>query len=394
MKSLNFGKWPRYSPACRRDVDRLLRAGGSLSAYRSNPSHPYGPRERSWAWKLERKAEQLFGLRHVIACNSGTMALQAGLFALDLPKGSTIVTTPYTFSATVAAIIHAGHTPVFADVDPETFCLDRKSVSKVPLKLGMEATLSVDLFGRVADHDGYVYSGPIIEDACQAVGAKRDHRWAGDFGSVAAFSFNGMKNIPAGEAGAMTTNDDDLAIRARRFVSHSENWGGLDVGLNGRLNEITACVAYHGLIAVKKNNAWRRLLAVELWRQLKDEPRVKVLTLKEIEGHALYVYPMLLRGGVDRARFVRRLRKLGVEASEGYIRPHLGHYPAFKDAVRIPMPVVEELSESTLVLLLQVRPPATIGHMCHLAAAVRTALGGMKPSAHRADLGRVEAAAF
>jgi len=384
FRRINFKIWPTYSPTCRRDVDRLLRAGGSLSAYRSNPEHPYGPREGSWAYRLKRKAEQLFGLRHVIACNSGTMALQAGLYASGLSKGSVIVTSPYTFSATPAAILHSQMRPVFADVEPDTFCLDLESVDSIDG--GYDAMMPVDLFGRVASRP---YAGMILADSCQAVGAYQGMETA----LLATWSMNGMKNIPAGEAGAMVTDDDLVAERARRFISHSENWGGPDTGLNGRLNELTACVAYHGLIAVKKMNAWRRRLAMELWRRLKDEPRVKVLSPQEIAGHALYVYPLLLRGGVDRGRFVRRLRKFGVEASEGYIRPHLGHYPAFKDAVRIPMPVVEELSESTLVLLLQVRPPATVEHMTYIAASVKTALGG-GTSAHRADVGRVEAAAF
>lgn len=113
----DFGTWPRYSAACRRDVDRLLRKGGSLSAYRSNPDYPIGPAEGSWAWRLERHAEEMFGAKHVVACSSGTMALQAALFAMNLPAGSEVVTTPFTFSATAATIIRAGLLPVFADVD-------------------------------------------------------------------------------------------------------------------------------------------------------------------------------------------------------------------------------------------------------------------------------------
>ena len=390
MRPLNFGKWPRYSPACRRDVDRLLRAGGSLTAYRSNPGSPYGPREGSWAWRLERRAERMFGLRHVIACNSGTMALHAALWALDLPQGSSVVTTPYTFSATAAAIIHAGHRPVFGDVHPVTYCLDPSL--KVPLSLGKEAVLPVDLFGRIAHPGQYAWAGPVVEDACQAVGASVAGEFAGSFGIAGAYSFNGMKNVGAGEAGAVVTDDNDLAERMRRFISHSENWGGFDVGLNGRLNELTACVAYHGLVALSANNAKRRALAMELWRQLKDETRMRILSPKDIERHALYVFPFTVADNVNRAVFVRRLKKMGIEAGEGYIRPHCGHYEAFKDAVRGPLPVVEELSEKSLVLLYQVRPPATVAHMRYVAMAIRAALDGK--TARRAKLGRVEATAF
>ena len=379
MKPLSFGRWPTYSPACRRAVDRLLAKGGSLTAYRSSPDSPLGPREGSWAWRLERTAEQMFGVRHVVACSSGTMALQAALRALDLPPGSEVVTSPYTFSATAAAILHAGLQPVFADVD-ETGCLNHETVGKV-LSSRTGAIVPVHLFGRLTPCrllPGYEY--PLIEDACQAVGAWRrvgDEQlpaYAGSFGEVGAWSFNGAKNCPAGEAGAMITGDDEYARRARLFVSHGENWNESDVGLNGRLNELTACVTYFGLLNVQKMNAWRRQLALELWRRLKDESCVRVLTPKEIEGHALYVYPLIVNEGVDRAAFVRRLRRMGVEAREGYSTP-LHRLLAFKDAQRIPLPVVEELEDRRLVLLFQVRPPAKVPHMHWLAAAVKAALG-------------------
>lgn len=392
MKPLQFGKWPSYSPACQRDVVALLRAGGSLTAYRSNPDFPYGPRRGSWAWKAERLAERLFGIQHAVICNSGTMALQAGLWALDVPKGSEVITTPFTFSATPAAVLHAGLQPVFADVHPGTFCLTPDSVGRVASDKGTRATLPVDLFGRPTNWWNY-FNSPILEDACQAVGAYAGGLWAGRLGAIATYSFNGQKNVPAGEAGMAVTQAGDLAKRLRRFVSHGENWSHLEVGLNGRVNEVTACIAYHGLLAVKTRNTQRRHLAMELWRRLKDESRVRVLPPQEILGHALYVYPLVLRGGVDRAAFCQRLKTMGVATSAGYIRPHLGHYPAFTSAVRGPLPVVEELSESTLVLLLQIRPPATRVHMRYIAGAIKVALDGGK-SARRAEVGRVDASAF
>lgn len=247
--------------------------------------------------------------------------------------------------------------------------------------------MPVDLFGRVASRS---YSGIILADSCQAAGAYKGMASA----LAASFSFNGVKNVPAGECGLLISDDGDLVDAARQFVSHGENLQiNCAVGLNGRVNEVTACIAYHGLLAVEARNAQRQRLAMELWRRLKDESRVRVLTPQEIEGHALYVYPLVLRGGVDRAWFCRRLKKLGVETSEGYIRPHLGHYPAFKSAVRIPMPVVEELSESTLVLLLQVRPPATLQHMRYIATAIRASLDA-KNIKNRAKIGYVDSTAF
>jgi dTDP-4-amino-4,6-dideoxygalactose transaminase len=211
-------------------------------------------------------AERMFGVRHVVVCSSGTMALEAMLCGACLPSGSEIVTSPYTFSATAAAILHAGHQPIFADVDL-TGCLDPKTVG------AHDVAMPVDLFGRVASR---AYYGMILADSCQAVGAYRGMAGA----LAAAWSMNGQKNIPAGEAGAMLTDDPDLAYLARRRISHGENCLHATTGLNGRLNELTACVAYFGLLNVHKLNVWRRRLALELWRRLKDEPRVRVLVKK------------------------------------------------------------------------------------------------------------------
>lgn len=377
MKPLRLGTWPQYSPACRRAVDRLLAKGGSLTAYTSSPDSPVGPREGSWAWKLELAAERMFRIRYAIACSSGTMALQAALQAMDLPVGAEVVTTPYTFSGTAAAIIQAGYTPVFADVRLDTFCLDPESVQCV-CDAKTAAVLPVDLFGHVPRH--WFGGLRIVEDACQAVGGFRrlgDEElplYGGAQGAAAAWSMNGRKQIPAGEAGALLTAHDDVARRARHWISHGENWDDPAVGVNGRLNELTACVAYFGLLNIPRLVAWRRRLALELWWRLKDETRVRVLTPKEIEGHALYVYPLIVNEGVDRAAFVRRLRRMGVEAREGYSTP-LHRLPAFKNAVRIPLPVVEELEDRRLVLLFQVRPPANIGHMRYVAACIKAALG-------------------
>ena len=372
-------RWPTYSRTCQQAVMRLLQQGGSLSAYRSNPTMPYGPREGSWAWKVERLAEQMFGIRRVIACNSGTMALQAMLYASGLAKGTEVVTSPYTFSATPAAILHAGMRPIFADVHPETFCLNPEMVQS-------NVVMPVDLFGRTASR---AYSGMILADSCQAVGAHKGMAEA----LTAAWSFNGQKNVPAGEAGAIITDALDVAEHARHFISHGENWRRTDVGLNGRMNELTACVAYHGLKALPRANAHRQMLAMELWLQLAGETRVRVLAPTVIRHHALYVYPLLIVAReVDRARFVRRLKRLGVEAGEGYIRPHLGHYPAFKSAVTGPLPVVEELAERSLVLLYQIRQPTTRTQVRYIATAIRAALDAQPVPKSR--LMRIEPTAF
>lgn len=371
----SFGVWPMYSPALRRDMDRLLARGGSLSGYRSSPDWPTGPRPGSWAARLERVTEQTFGIPHVAACSSGTMALLAALWALDLPLGAEVITTPYTFSATAAAIHWAGCRPVFADVDPITCCLDPASVGEA-VGIVTRAILPVDLFGQLADYRAFrSFRFPILEDACQAVGATGHDETGtgGTFGQIGVYSFNGAKNVPAGEAGAVVTPDETLAERARAFLSHGENWGGAVVGQNGRLAEPLALIAYHGVKTVRKRNAERQRLARVLIEGLGGVPGIA--SLPDPTGHSLYVFALILERSVDRGRIATRLRRMGVEVGEGYTRPlHL--LPAFGTYRRVPLPVVERLWKASLLLFTQVRPPATATDMQWLAEAIRAAIAG------------------
>ena len=368
--------WPWYSEACRAAVNQLLQTGGGLSAYRSSPQHSVGPREDSWVYRLEALAETLTGIHHAVACNSGTMALIAGLRALDLPRGSRIVTSPYTFSATVAAIIHAELQPMFGDVDPITYTLDPR-VAPVG-----DCYMPVDLFGLRASRD---FPGRVVADSCQAA----DPGFTLSPALWATWSFNGHKNVPAGEAGMLLTNRNDLADRARLFISHGENWREPRVGMNGRLNELTACVAYYGLKELGARNAERRRMASNLGQELLNryDPRIIPLAEEHISNHALYVYPFRVRHDVDRAAYVARLNGAGLTATEGYIRPPLHKYPAFERFQVGPLPIVEELSTQSLVLLPDLQPGYPVP-MSAVARILVEALDGT-PSIHVAPGGDV-----
>lgn len=346
---------PSYSRACRQAVDHLLARGGSLSAYRSSPAFPVGPAEGSWAWKLERLAEEMFHIPYAVACQSGTTALWAAIAAANLQRGGEIITTAFTFSATPASILWAGHRPVFADVLPETACLDPDSVHRM-LSPQTRAILPVDLFGGIADYKGLSAFGvPIIEDACQAVGAKRNGTWAGGFGLVGTYSFNGAKNVPAGEAGMLVTALPEIAEGARRLISHGENWDHADIGFNGRLNELTACVAWHGLSEVLYGNTRRRRLA-EALRVVVAACGAEMLPIgrdgADTHAHALYVCPFVVKKR-PRKEVADALRQRGLQVSEGYIRPPLHEYRAFRRFQRDALPVTERLSRETLLLVTQ-----------------------------------------
>ena len=370
--------WPNYSKACRSAVDDLLRKGGSLSAYRANPLFPTwtGPAEGSYAYKLEREIERKFRVRHAVAVNSGTAALHAALASLSLKPGEEVVTSPYTFSATASAILLSGGTPVFADVDPYTFCITKETVKRVITKR-TRAILPVHLFGGLADMRGLKSLGlPVIEDACQAVGARSSDGYSGTTGLAGAYSFNGGKNVPAGECGMLVTNDDKVSEAARRFMNHGENFKRKEIGYNYRPNELTCAVAYHGLLELDGRNVKRIQLAYWLAKDLHDQmPDGLHYNTNSFYGeHVYYVMPWKLFKGTNRGLFVKRMKKRGIYASAGYLTPPLHMFPAFKKYARGRLPVVEELSFKTLCLINDLTPDKPLSYARKVAEAMRESL--------------------
>lgn len=356
--------WPHFSAECRADVDRILRSG-KLTAYRANPKVGVGPTEESEAWRLEREIEKKFRVRHAVAVSSGTAALHAALTGLGV-AGKDVVTSPFTFSATASAILLSGATPIFADVDPDTFCITKESVKRVITKK-TAAILPVNLFGFAPDLSPLLSIGlPVVEDACQSVGAERDGKRSGTHGIAGAFSFNGSKNLPSGEGGALVTNDERIAERARRFVNHSENFGTQEVGVNYRMHEIVACLARHGLKELDERNDKRRALARAFYA---DCPFPTATS----DHHVYYCTPFKVDGW-RRDVLAKRSAKRGVTVGQGYISPILSRYKAFRKYVTRPLPVATELSERSLALLYCLTPEKKIEYARKVARIIREAM--------------------
>lgn len=366
--------WPWYGADCRIEIHHLLAGGGPLTAYRANKDFGSGPSKGSKVYEMERLVEKRFGVKHAIGVSSGTAALHSILLAMDL-KGGEVITSPFTFSATAAAILHAGGLPVFADVDPHTCCLTPEGARQC-LTRRTKAILPVHLFGHFAPLDEMEKLGvPIIEDACQAVGASRDGRYSGSVGIAGAYSFNGAKNIPAGEGGCVVTNDSKIAEKVRLFINHQENFGSKEVGHNYRMHELVAVLVKHGLLELDDRNKRRRELAGE-FNELKHAEMMRRVskTYEDPEGsHVFYVYPFLLYIGL-RGRFIKRCAKQGLKIGAGYITPPLHHYPAFRRYVRRPLPIVDELSSKMLCLISDFTPDKPISYARWVVKVITEAL--------------------
>ncbi len=224
--------------------------------------------------EFEAEAAHVRGAQHAVGCASGTDALWLCLAALRLGEGSAVLTSPFSFFATVSSILRAGATPVLADIDARTFNLAPASVTETlethPREAPpIQAVMPVHLYGQCADMDALHALAArqpfaIVEDAAQAFGAKWNGKSAGTLGSAAAFSFYPTKNLAAfGDAGLVTTNDPELAERAAMLRAHGmrRRYFHDEVGWNSRLDSIQAAVLRVKLPRLEAGNARRRELA-------------------------------------------------------------------------------------------------------------------------------------
>jgi dTDP-4-amino-4,6-dideoxygalactose transaminase len=198
---------------------------------------------------LEKELAEYCGTKYAIGCASGSDALLLALMALDVSAGDEVITTPYSFFATVSAVTRLGALPVFVDIDPATYNLD---ISQIEAKITekTKAIQPVHLYGQCADMTelrkvSAKYGVPLVEDAAQAIGAEENGTRAGAMSEIGCFSFYPSKNLGGmGDGGFMTTDDDELAKRlfALRVHGSEERYYHKWVGLNSRLDGFQGAV--------------------------------------------------------------------------------------------------------------------------------------------------------
>src|SRR2546425_1328790 len=203
--------------------------------------------------QLETEIARLSHAKHGVGCASGTDALLLPLKALNLKPGDEVITTPFTFFATAGTIHNAGGTPVFVDIEPDTFNIDPRAV-EAAVTPRTRAIVPVHLFGQMANMESLLaiaerHGLKVIEDACQAIGARRsiDGEWrvAGELGWVTAYSFFPSKNLGAwGDGGMIVTSDDAAAERLKRLRLHggAKQYHHDEIGTNSRLDTLQAAV--------------------------------------------------------------------------------------------------------------------------------------------------------
>jgi dTDP-4-amino-4,6-dideoxygalactose transaminase len=310
---------------------------------------------------------------HCVAVANGTEALQLALEALGVGPGDEVVTSPLTAAFTALAILRAGARPVFADVDPLTLNLAPEAADRVVTQR-TKVLMPVHLYGHPADLDPLLALArdrglAVVEDACQAVGARYRGRPVGCLAGMGALSFYPTKNLPAlGDGGAVLVDDASRAqkLRQLRNGGQSDRYRHDVVGLNSRLDELQAAILRVGLRHLEEWTARRRALAKVYFRELQG---AKVRLPKE-QRYAEAVYHLFVIRHPRRDELMARLKERGIETLIHYPIPlHLQPAFAHLGGRAGHFPVAEAAARS--ILSLPLHPGMTDEQARFVAAAVR-----------------------
>ena len=302
---------------------------------------------------FEKELADYCGTRYGIGVNSGTDAIFLALQALGVGEGDEVITSPYTFFATVEAIVHTGARPVLADIETRHFNLDPGQVERA-ITPRTKAILPVHLFGRPADMKALAslaqrYGLHLVEDACQAIGARIEGKPVGSWGDAGCFSFYPTKNLGGvGDGGMITTSDPRLHERIRLLRTHGayRKYHHSRFGFNSRLDEIQAAILRIKLKHLPKWNRRRRTLA----RRYREAFQGLPLQLPAEEPHVTPVYHLFVVRTPHSASLKKWLAGHGIGCEVYYPMP-LHQQKAWKDRFPVPsLPRAEAVAGTTLAL--------------------------------------------
>ena len=327
---------PRYKSIGLGERDAMVRVAesGCLSGFYGSWCEEFfgGPEVKAFekAWRLR------FQVKHAVSVNSATSGLMAALGAVGTKPADEVIVPPYTMSATAVAPLVYGAVPVFADIEPETFCIDIKAVKAV-VTPRTRAVIAVNLFGHPAKlselrsfcDEGGIY---LIEDNAQGPLAEEDGKYAGCIGHIGVFSLNYHKHIHTGEGGMCVTDDDDLALKLQLIRNHGENAveelklaDAADFyGFNFRLTEPCAAVGVEQLKRIDEHVGRREKVAGALTEGIKDLEGLTPPVVRSGCRHVYYVWAAKYDEtvfGVSREVFSRALSAEGFPHFTGYCRP-------------------------------------------------------------------------
>lgn len=326
---------------------------------------------------FEQEFARYCGVKHAIGVANGTDSLILSLRALNIGPGDEVITSPFTFFASSEAIDAVGATPVFADILPDSFCVDPDSVSQ-RISAKTKAILPVHIFGHTSEMGAIMrlarqHGLAVVEDCAQSFGAVSDGQVVGSIGDTGSFSFYPTKVLGGyGDGGMVTTNSDSINEHIRRLRNHgaARPFIHVEIGYNSRLDEIQASVLRIKLRSIKADIEGRRQVAAEYTKRLQGG-NVRTPAARTPDGHVYNLYTLRTH---QRDALRQALTENQIGSSQCYpqglhlqeVYKHLGYRPGS-------LPVCEHACSETLSL--PIYPGMPLEHIERVCAVVRQVCG-------------------
>lgn len=343
--------------------DEILEAVGEVLG---STQYVLGPRVR----EFEEKIAAYTGVPFAAGVASGTDALHLAIKSLGIGPGDEVITTPFTFFATVEAIAYEGAIPVLVDIEPDTYNIDPQMI-RAAITPNTKAILPVHIFGHPADMESIMsiasdHNLVVIEDCAQAFGATLNGQKIGSFGDAGCFSMYPSKNLGAcGDAGIITVKKEEILYDIRKFRNHGSAGSYMheDIGFNSRLDEIQAAILLVKMKYIDKYNARRQEIAALYTELLADKVKCPV-----VKPGATHVYHQYTISDPQRELIKEKLSEAGISSNVYYPIPtHLqpamasygkgkGSFPVTERAASevLSLPMCPELEDSTVQRIAEV----------------------------------------
>jgi len=311
--------------------------------------------------EFENMFAEFCGTKYAIAFSNGTTAIHAGVIASGFKDGDEAITVPFTFVATANPVLMERGKVIFVDISEDDFCIDPKLIEE-NISDKTKLIIPVDLYGQVYKYSEVKeiadrHSIKILEDACQAIGAEQNGKKAGNFGDLAAFSLYATKNIATGEGGMLTTDDEEIARKAKMYRHHGQDeavrYEYLEIGHNYRMTDIAAAIGVEQMKKIERIMSSRNENAKNLTEGLSSIKGITVPKIIENNTHVFHQYTIRVTEeyGHTRDELMTYLKENEIGCGVYYPKPlHLHEHFRKMGYKEGDFPVSEKLSKEVLSL--------------------------------------------
>lgn len=334
VKTTPYGEGERFGEAELRELEAALKQN-TLFYVKSNAHQ---------VKRMTEKMAEMYGMEYCVATSSGTASVHVALGALGITAGDEVITTPVTDMGTIIGILAQNAIPVFADIDPNNFNIDAKSIEKC-ITDKTKAIIAVHLAAVPCDMDAIMavarkHNVKVIEDCCQAFGCKYKGRYVGTIGDIGCFSFNEYKHIVAGDGGCVLVNGEDMFYKCHRFADKEYDRFGKEIrkipflAPNYRMNELTASCVLGQLTKADFICRRREEVGNIITRGLKEIPGIISYNIGKDDTTPYLWYMFCIdeeKLGVSRNEFTEALCAEGISAGKGYLATCVYMYDLFQN---------------------------------------------------------------